>query len=228
MPSVAYIPCCGSNLFGATSPEVPDPTAPLPAGLFRATRLDDGTDPTSVTMALRRLLPCSDPAARCEDGYVDGDVGTPDEAFVEVTLPLDATVDVVVGGFACTADGSQYVVDHQAATGAEFAALQAEFDAAYVRTVAPTVAAGMALEEYATAFATPIDGFGVPCQFAGVLQFTPSAGPGILLQTLGRFDDATSTIEVPTSISATTITLTAIEVGDDGRSTLFFYAGFLS
>ena len=146
----------------------------------------------------------------------------------QVTLPLDADLRVVVGGFACDADGANYAVDHQAATGVELATLQSELDASYAEVVAPLVEADTPFDDYASIFAEPLGGFSVPCLFAGQLQFQGSAGPAILLQLLGVYDDAVGEIVIPPSISIAVMYMTALEVADDGTQTLYFYAGFLS
>ena len=232
MPGLAYLPCCASNYSGDPSPAIPaDPAAALAPGIYKAFRGQPSPlepfDPTTITFSLAPFVACGEPDIFCEDGYVPGDVGVGPVAR-EVTMPLDDQIQVVLGGWACGADGLSYEVDHQAGDGALLAQLQTEYEAAYQRTVAPLVAADTPYGDYETTFATPQDGFSVPCQAAGVLQWQGSAGPAILLQLLGSYDDAQGKVVVATSISVETIYLTALEVGADGTQTLYFYAGFLS
>jgi hypothetical protein len=230
MPALAYLACCGSNLNGEASPPLPaDPATPLTPGLYSADRdqaIAGAVDPTSITFVAAPFVACGTPDVVCEEGVVDGDVGISPNGR-SITLPLDVSLEVVVGGFECDADGF-YTTDHQVATGVEFAAMQTELDQAYLRTVAPLVVAQTAFEDFATLFATPTDGFSVPCSYAGQLVFQGAAGPAILLQTLGRYDDDLGQTVAATSISVEVIHLTAYEVATDGSQRLYFYAGFLS
>lgn len=232
MPSLAYLPCCASNYVGDPSPAIPaDPAAALEPGIYRAFRQQpaDGepVETDTITFSLAPYVACGTPDVFCEEGFVDGEVGVGDVAR-QVTLPLDTDLRVVVGGFACEADDSNYVTDHQAATGVELATLQAELDAAYAEVVVPLVEADTPFEDYASIFAEPVGGFSVPCLFAGQLQFQGSAGPAILLQSLTVYDEADGVGVVPASISIAVIHMTALEVTADGSQTLYFYAGFLS
>lgn len=232
MPSLAYIPCCGSNYSGDASPEIPtDATAALAPGIYRAVReqpVDDApVETSSITFSVASFVPCGTPGVLCEDGFVDGDVGV-GPVVREVAMPLDEDLRVVVGGFACADDGSNYDTVHQAATGVEFAALQAELDAAYASEVQALVEDQTGFEEYPTLFAEPRGGFSVPCLMAGVLQFEGTAGPTILLQTLGAWDAGGIEMVPSRSISVSVVSLTALEVAADGSQTLYFYAGFLS
>ncbi len=231
MPSLAYLPCCASNFVGDPSPAIPtDPAAALAPGIYRAFRQQpaagEPVETDTITFSLAPFVPCSTPDVFCEEGFVDGEVGVGDVAR-QVTLPLDADLRVVVGGFDCGADAS-YAVDHQAATGVELATLQTELDAAYASVVVPLVEADTPFDDYATIFAEPLGGFTVPCLGAGVLQFQGSAGPAILLQILGVYDDAVGSVVIPPSISIAVMYMTALEVAPDGTQTLYFYAGFLS
>ncbi len=232
MPSLAYLPCCASNYVGEPSPVIPaDPAAALAPGIYRAFReqpaAGEPVETGTTTFSLAPYVACGTPDVFCEEGFVDGEVGVGAVAR-QVTLPLDADLRVVVGGFACEADDSSYVTDHQAATGVELAALQVELDTAYATVVAPLVEADTPFDDYATIFAEPLGGFSVPCLFAGQLQFQGSAGPAILLQVLGVYDDAVGEVVVPPSISIAVMYMTALEVAADGSLTLYFYAGFLS
>ena len=230
MPSLAYIPCCGSNYSGDASPEIPtDATAALAPGIYRVAReqpVDDApVETSSITFSVAPFVPCGTSGVLCEDGFVDGDVGV-GPVVREVAMPLDEDLRVVVGGFACAYDGSNYDTVPQAATGVEFAALQAELDAAYASEVQALVEDQTGFEEYPTLFAEPRGGFSVPCLMAGVLQFEGTAGPTILLQTLGAWD--AGGIEMVPSRSISVVSLTALEIAADGSQTLYFYAGFLS
>lgn len=231
MPSLAYLPCCASNYVGDPSPEIPsDASAALAPGIYKAFRQQptDGEqfDPATIEFSLAPFVPCGTPEVFCEDGFVDGEVGVGAVAR-EVAMPLTDDVRVVVSGFACGADAN-YEGDIQGGTGPLLAALQSEFETAYARTVAPLVEADTAFDDYASIFATPVDGFSVPCSFAGQLLWQGSAGPALLMQTLGRYDDDAGQVVVPASISVEILHLTALEVGADGTETLYFYAGFLS
>lgn len=151
------------------------------------------------------------------------------EVARDVAMPLDRDVRIVVAGFECAADGSNFEASNMAATGVEFAALQAEFEAAYQAEVVPLLEAGTAYDEYQTIFAEPRSGFALPCSVgAGQLVYEGSAGPTILLQLLGTYDDSVGEVVVAPSISIAVIYLTALEVAPDGSQTLYFYAGFLS
>ena len=230
MPSLAYLPCCASNYVGEPSPAIPaDPAAALTPGIYRAFReqpaAGEPVETDTITFSLAPFVACGTPDVYCEE-FVDGEVGV-GEVARQVTLPLDADLRVVLGGFDCGADSS-YAVDHQAATGVELATLQAELDAAYASVVVPLVEADTPFDDYATIFAEPLGGFTVPCLGAGVLQFQGSAGPAILLQILGVYDDAVGSVVIPPSISIAVMYMTALEVAADGTQTLYFYAGFLS
>ena len=232
MPSLAYLPCCASNYFGEPSPEIPiDGAAPLSPGVYRAFReqpTEGGAfDPGTIEVSLAPFEPCGTPGVFCEEPFAADEVGVGAVARKEV-MALTDDVRVVVGGFRCLDAQSNWTTDHQGGTGTLLAALQTEFEAAYAATVAPLVGADTPFEDYATIFAQPVAGFGVPCQFAGVLQWQGSAGPALLLQTLGRYDDAAGRVLVPASISVEILQLTAFELADDGTQTLYFYAGFMS
>ncbi len=230
MPGLAYPACCASNYVGEPSPPIPsDPSAPLAPGVYHAFRplpaAGTAFDPTTIDFELSAFVPCGTPDVFCEEGFVDGEVGV-GPVGRQVAMPLDDSVRVVVGGFACP-DDSNWTTDHQAATGTLFAALQAQYEAAYAGEVAPIVAE-TSWDDWALVFAEPRAGFSPACQMAGLLQWQGSAGPGILLQSVGQYDDATETVQPFVSVSASTIWLTAMEVGADGGRTLYFYASFLS
>ncbi len=232
MPSLAYLPCCASNFVGDPSPAIPaDPAVALAPGIYRAFReqpaAGEPVETDTITFSLAPFVPCTAPDVFCEDGFVDGEVGVGDVAR-QITLPLDADLRVVLGGFDCGPNDSGYATDHQAATGVELATLQAELDTAYAEVVAPLVEADTPFDTYVAMFAEPVSGFSVPCQSAGILQFQGSAGPAILLQTLGVYDDAVGAVVIPPSISIAVMYMTALEVAADGSLTLYFYAGFLS
>ena len=230
MPGLAYLPCCASNYIGEPSPEIPaDAALPLAPGVYKAFRTQpaDGVfDPATIEFELAPFVECSTPGVFCEEPYAPDEVGVGETARV-IAMPLDDAVDVVVGGFGCSADGT-YETDHQAATGSALATLQAEYEAAYAAEVAPLVAAGTPYDDYQSIFADGRGGFSVPCSSAGALEFRGSAGPAILMQVLGAYDDVVGEVVVPASISIETLYLTALEVGADGHRTLYFYAGFLS
>ncbi|MEZ5251559.1 MAG: hypothetical protein R2713_20815 [Ilumatobacteraceae bacterium] len=221
---------CASNYIGEPSPEIPaDAALPLAPGVYKAFRTQpaDGVfDPATIEFELAPFVECSTPGVFCEEPYAPDEVGVGETARV-IAMPLDDAVDVVVGGFGCSADGT-YETDHQAATGSALATLQAEYEAAYAAEVAPLVAAGTPYDDYQSIFADGRGGFSVPCSSAGALEFRGSAGPAILMQVLGAYDDVVGEVVVPASISIETLYLTALEVGADGHRTLYFYAGFLS
>lgn len=229
MPGLAYLPCCASNYVGDPSPEIPvDPAVALPPGIYKAFRSqpEDGVfDPATIEFELAPFVECSTPGVFCEEPYAPDEVGVGETARV-IAMPLDDTVNVVVAGFGCSADGN-YEADHQGASGSALATLQAEYETAYAAEVAPLVAAGTSYDEYLSIFADGRGGFSVPCSSAGILEFRGSAGPAILMQVLGAFDEDFGVV-VPPSISVETLYLTALEVGADGSRTLYFYAGFLS
>jgi hypothetical protein len=230
MPDLAYIPCCASNYVGDPSPPIPsDPAAALAPGIYHAFRAAPppgaALDPATIEFELSPFVPCTTPGVFCEEGFVDGEVGVGPPAR-QVAMPLDDTVRVVVAGFTCP-DASGFVTEHQAGTGTLLAALQAEFEAAYAGEVAPIVSV-TEFEDWALVFAEPRAGFRPACQGAGLLEWRGSTGPGILLQVVGEFDEATGTVIPFTSISVQTVILTAMEVGADGSRTLYFYASFLS
>ncbi len=232
MPSLAYTPCCASNYSGEPSPAIPaDASAALKPGIYYAFREQPGdgepVQTDSISFTLRPFVACGTVGIFCEEGFVAGEVGVGDVAR-EVSLPLNGDIRVVVGGFGCTADGQAYAIDHQAATGVEFAELQIELDSAFNATVAPLIIADTPFDDFASIFAQTQSGFNVPCLSGGPLQFRASAGPAILLQVLGVYDTALDAVVVPPSISIAVINLTALEVAADGSQTLYFYAGFRS
>ncbi len=232
MPSLAYAPCCASNYSGEPSPAIPaDASAALMPGIYHAFRAQPGdgqpVQTDSISFSLAPFVACGTAGIFCEEGFVAGDMGVGDVAR-EVSLPLNGDVRVVVGGFGCAADGQSYETDHQAASGVQFAELQIELDSAFNATVAPLVVADTPFDAFASIFAQPQAGFSVPCLNAGQLQFRGRAGPAILLQVLGVYDNTLDAIVVPSSISIAVINLTALEMAADGSQTLYFYAGFMS
>jgi hypothetical protein len=232
MPSLAYIPCCASNYQGEPSPPIPaDPSQPLDPGLYHAARTQPepgNVETSTITFDLSPFVTCGEPGIMCEEPFADGDVGV-GPVVREVTVPLDAAVEVVVGGFRCEGDVS-FDTEHMAGDGTMLAALQTAFDADYARAVGSKLSEGATPDDIVAAIsAAPTDGFTAPaCSGAGSLVYQPASGPGLLLQALTAWDPARGAPVVPVSASVEWLRLTALQVDPSGAHTLFFYAGFLS
>ena len=116
-PSLAYLPCCGSNWFGPPSPAIPaDAEAGLLPGIYFAERIDGDVSTETISFQVSRFEACSElPADGCESGpFGPDDMGVVEPPARGFTLPLDATIRIGLSGFECEAD-------QQMATAAELA-----------------------------------------------------------------------------------------------------------
>ena len=226
-PPDVLAPCCQIMWTGTPSPPVPaDPSAPLPDGLYSATVAAPWSPsaPNQLTVELSRIELCSVLGA---DGcgfagpYAPNDVSVAPEPVRTSTVTLDANVAVVLGGFDLCAAVTK------TANGADLAALLREVDAAYAAAIAGPLSTGASEEEVLATFAQgPVHGFELadPQCMAGLLQFRSGDAPPLLLQTLtGLADDGSRPLLAATDM----IRLVSVHQ-QAGRTTLGFYAGFMS
>lgn len=220
-------PCCGSNWFGvATSPELPTDGSSLADGVYRISFDWPVAPADSVSATVRRFLPCAElPTEACEPppegfGFTPDDYGVDPSSEYGLTLVLDGSVQVVLGGFH-TFESKENVA---AANGADLLDLirsvDADFDVAIMQphlagTSDADIAAGLA--------AAPANGFGPPeAEGAGQLIYRHLDAPPLLYQAL--FYD----FEQPDqSRGSDVIGPIALKV-DHGTYTLTTYAGFYS
>jgi hypothetical protein len=222
-PSLAYLPCCGSNWTGVESPEFPaDTTAGLAPGIYYAQRIEDDVDTEAISFQVARFRPCAElPEFGCEQ-----EDWAPDEMGISgfergFTLPLDETITVGLSGSPCAPDT-------QMADGSYLSTLMKQFDASYEQLLGGPFRDGESAEALVSALAdTPSAGFSAPpCEGYGELEWQADEGPAVLLQNAFPYDDTTNELYAPTRASPVFIHLTAVEIADDGELTLYFYAGY--
>ena len=227
-PSLAYLPCCGSNWFGPRSPEIPaDPEAGLLPGIYFASRIAGEVSTDTISFEVSRFEACAElPADGCESGpFGPDDMGVVEPPARGFKLPLDGTIRVGLSGFECEAD-------QRMATAAELRPLMVDFDRAYDQFLGGPFEQGESADALVNALTdTPTGGFSAPdCpEFPqlGALVWQGDKGPPVLMQTQFAYDNVGDQ-SVPASASAEWIKLTAIEIAADGTPTLYFYAGYYS
>jgi hypothetical protein len=235
-PSLAYLPCCGSNWNGSRSPGIPaDQAAPLLPGMYFASRVEDDVSTDEISFVVSRFEACSElPAQACEPGpWTDQDMGIVEPPGRGFTLPLDDTIRVGLSGFNCAPD-------QQVANAAELKSLMIDFDSSYDQLLGGPFDEGESPDVLVAALQqTPTGGFSAPsgpgCNQADDpgegtrfgLVWRGETGPPILMQNQFAFDDVGDP-SAPESASAEWIRLTALEIAADGTPTLYFYAGFYS
>ena len=220
-------PCCASNWFGvATSPELPTDGSPLADGVYRISFDWPVAPADSVSATVRRFVPCPElPTNACEQPP-EGFEFTPDDYGVDpsseygLTLVLDGSLQVVLGGFH-TFESKENVAT---ANGADLLDLIRSVDADFdVAIMQPHLAGTPDADIAAGLVAAPANGFGPPeGEGAGELIYRHLDAPPLLFQTLlYDFDqpDASRGSDVVGPI--------ALKV-EHGTYTLTTYAGFYS
>lgn len=222
-PSLAYLPCCGSNWTGVESPEFPaDTTAGLAPGIYYAQRIADDVDTEAISFEVARFRPCAElPEFGCEQSD-----WAPDEMGISgfergFTVPLDDTIRVGMSGSPCAQDT-------QMADGSYLSSLMQDFDESYEQLLGDPFREGESADALVSALAdTPSGGFAAPvCEGYGPLVWRGDEGPTVLLQQPFPYDQSTNDLYAPTRASPVFIRLTAVEIGEDGLLTLYFYAGY--
>jgi hypothetical protein len=235
LPSAAYPPFTDANWSGAPSPAFPpSASAPLLPGIYRAVRTTGETSTDRISMKVQRFESCTDIPDACV--LLEGEEIAPEDLGVvanpsrQLTLPLDAAVDVGVSGIDCQADT-------RLAGGTELAALMQQFDddyAAAIATVPPADLRAADVDRITAALVdSPSGRFEIPECFQnlfppGTMRWRGDAGPGVLMQSPLAVDPATGELGVPASASSAWLRLTAIEIAGSGTPTLYFDAGFVA
>jgi hypothetical protein len=221
-----FPPCCADTWHGVPSPVLGSGDRPLLDGQYPVH--GDWGEPVGDQLQLDvyRFEQCALlPEFTCEprEGPYDRDQLGVDESTVRVlTVPLDATVRVVVAGFAADQDGVGGIVVEEA-TGIEMATLVAEVDQAYSEVFASRLAAGEDPDAIvADVRARPTGGFG-PQDAGGVgaVEFEPDAGPPLLFQQVFAYENDERVVGRGSDV----LTIRSIEVVD-GRITVHVYASY--
>ena len=220
---LAY-PCCAETWHGDASPPLPMGDEPLSDGIYRV----EFEWPTQfggpIAAEVKRFERCEIlPPGSCEDngGYRPTDLGIDDAVSQPLTLPLDGTLRVVLGGY--TSDG---VGNFKVGTGADLAELLTALDSDYQAAVAEPALAGMGQVDIANALTSaPAHGFApLPANdYSGALLYTHGDAPPLLFQTLFN-NDARDPVGARGSDLVGRIALLV----QNGQLTLTTYAGFYS
>jgi hypothetical protein len=226
-PAPLAAPCCASNWYGVPSPPLPAAGQPLADGayLIGFDWPDDVTEPIDAEVS--RLESCNVlPRGGCEDNgggpYAAEEMGIDRTAVHELTITLDGSLRVVLGGFTGLTDGAGNFAE---ATGADLAALVAAVDADYQTAILDPFAAGSTRDEIVNALrAEPAHGFGPPgVDLSGELVYTFDGAPPLLYQTLPGIDDDLAARWRGSDVIGRIALLV-----DDGTYTITTYAGFYS
>ncbi len=216
----AVVPLFGLNWQGVPSPVISDSQAPLPDGVYSVRYL--ANDAASITIELHRFESCNLLQDwPCEEGpYTAADLGVLDVAEGTITLPLDASIGVVIRGQNCAEEIGQ-------GNGADLAALYAAIAADYDVAFGAGLAAGTDPNDMVAALgANPTTGFGIvdaACAgaYGNSVVWKYDGAPTIFVQ--WPFDYGTGGATDP----AVFFSPTAISVsGDD--TTLYIYSTFYS
>lgn len=221
------VPCCASNWFGISeSPPFPADGAPLADGIYRIS-FDWPSDPAdTVTATVRRFAPCADlPTTACEQPpegfeFTPDDLGVDPSSQYGLTLVLDGSLQVILGGFRTFQSEENFATGN----GADLLDLVRSVDADFETAIMQPYRDGATMEDIASALAAaPAAGFGPPDEEgAGLLVYRHADAPPLLFQTL-FYDfeqrDASRGSDVLGPI--------ALQV-ENGTYTLTVYAGFYS
>ena len=220
------VPCCASNWYDLeASPAFPAAGAPLADGVYRVEWEWPEAPFTTVTATVHRFAPCSElPERACEAppegmAFDPTDVGVDPTDEYELTLPLDASLDVVLGGFnGWEADGS-YAVGN----GLDLVDLVAAVDADFAVAIMQPHLAGAADGDIAAGLvATPAHGFGPAPDDVMLLAYRHADAPPLLFQTLFYNWD-----EPDASRGSDVLGPIALRV-EGGTHTITVYAGYYS
>ncbi|MFN3256775.1 MAG: hypothetical protein ACE37B_13875 [Ilumatobacter sp.] len=214
----SQIPPFESSWSGVPSPMI-DPAMGPPDGVYWVDYV--AQDGASLTLLLGRFESCSvlNDEFVCGPGpYGSNAIGRVEPGEGEVTLPLDATVRVVIEGWAC----EPVVLE---GNGADLAAIYSAFEADYTRSFTAGLEAGAdPYDLMAAARNDPTTGFSPPpaaCDDGFSLVWRAGDGPPLLVQYVADFETGGPVDP------ATLIIPTAVDLAGD-LATVYFYAGFFS
>jgi hypothetical protein len=150
--------------------------------------------------------------------YAEDEMGVDDLNPRTVSVPLDGTTGVGLGGYGPEGDTAT-------ATGTQLSALMSALASAYEELIGAPLRAGTDPQQIVDDItADPRRGFAAAPPDAGVLLFTFGDAPPVLFQVITDFDAANG----PIADSGTGILrLNALGVSG-GKPSLYFYAGFYS
>ena len=220
------VPCCASNWYDlATTPALPAPGAPLADGVYRIDWEWPEPPLTAVTATVRRFAPCSElPENACEqppEGMSFGptDVGVDPTAEYTLTLSLDDSLQVVLGGFEGWDSDGNYATGNGSDLLDLVTAVDADFDVAIMQ---PHLAGSTENDIAASLAATPANGFGPAPDDVLVLGYTHDDAPTLLFQTLFYNWE-----QPDLSRGSDVLGPIALQV-EDGAYTVSVYAGYYS
>ena len=215
----------------------PSPAAPAdgdtPAdGYYVASVIEpwDPSNPDELSVRIERLELCTDLPDGCDNMDDPTEMNLDPAWQLDLDVPLDATTDVIVAGFACWGTGDERTREQKQATGVELADLFTAYTADYDVAIRPDLAGGPGDYELAQQVAaSPTGGFVGEATLcpddadvggAGPLRYVHDDAPVLLLQTVTDWDggplDATDLVR-----------LNGVQY-TDGVPTYYFYAGFYS
>jgi len=220
---LAY-PCCASNWYGVPSPALPAAGQPLADGAYRIVMEWPADLTQPITATVYRFDQCSVlPGGACEqsDSYFPDELGIDTSMGIPLTITLDASLRVVVGGFTGFTDAP---TGFAVGNGADMAELLTALNADYQAAVLDPIAGGASKDDViASLNATPAYGFGPPAEeFAGVLSYTHGDAPPLLFQYLPGVDDS-----FEGTTGSAILGIISLEVSG-GVLSLQTYAGFYS
>lgn len=220
---LAY-PCCAENWYGSASPPLPMGDEPLADGIYRVDFEWPASFDGPISATVERFERCDVlPPGSCEDngGFAATDLGVDNSVAQPLTLPLDGSLKVVLGGF--TPDG---IGNFKVGSGADLAELLTALDADYqAAIVAPALAGSDQLTIANELAASPAHGFGplAGTDNSGALIYTHGDAPPLLFQAL--FNNPAH--EPAGARGSDLVGRIALRV-QGGQMTLTTYAGFYS
>ncbi|MDO8362211.1 MAG: hypothetical protein Q7V88_04885 [Actinomycetota bacterium] len=226
-PAPLAFPCCASNWYGVPSPALPAAGAPLADGAYLIS-FDWPDEPSlPITAEVSRLESCNVlPAGSCEENgggsYMDDEMGVDTDSTYQLSLTLDGSLQVVLGGFT----GGDSTNTFAMGTGTDLAALLSAVDADYQTAILQPHADGMSRDQIIDMLTTePAYGFGPPAQpYAGALAYTFDGAPPLLFQSLPGVDEYD---ESPDPRGSNVLGRISLLV-EGGQLTLTVYSGFYS
>jgi hypothetical protein len=224
MPTEAFPPCCASTWQGTPSPPLSADPDPVADGIYHAARVEwSPENPSTFVIALRRFEACGLlPVGSCEqppegEPYLEGQLGIAGDPTRQMTITLDDTVKVGVGGW------DTELVKRQA-NGSDLVALMVELDRAYNEVLAaPLLAGGDPDAIVAGLVESPAEGFGPNSgNYYNTLLYSYDGAPPLLFEPPFEYTDSGS--QVPRD-GTSVLYMTAIQF-DQGAVSLFFYGGY--
>lgn len=220
---LAY-PCCASNWYGVPSPALPAPGQPLADGVYRIVMEWPADLTQPITATVYRFDQCSVlPEGACEqsDSYFPDELGIDTSTGIPLTITLDSSLRVVVGGFTGFTDAP---TGFAVGNGTDLVELLTALNADYQAAILDPIAGGMSKDDViASLNANPAYGFGPPAEeYAGVLSYTHGDAPPLLFQYLPGVDDS-----FEGTTGSAILGIISLEVSG-GVPSLQTYAGFYS